>query len=74
MTGTSQMGLVENQVDPDIYEQDQAAISPIESMEKPIRIQRIMKTYPNKFTAIKNVSCFVPKRGIFGLLGPNGAG
>ena len=68
------MGLLEDQIDPDIYKQEQAAINSVEPNENPIRIQRIMKTYPNKFTAIKNVSCFVPKRGIFGLLGPNGAG
>lgn len=37
-------------------------------------IQNLSKTYPNGFTALKNVNLVVPQGGFFALLGANGAG
>lgn len=43
-------------------------------MQAAIDIQNAVKTYPNGFTALKNVSFQVEQGEFFGLLGPNGAG
>ncbi|OSI09954.1 ABC transporter ATP-binding protein [Neisseria zoodegmatis] len=43
-------------------------------MQAAIDIQNAVKTYPNGFTALKNVSFQVDQGEFFGLLGPNGAG
>lgn len=43
-------------------------------MQAAIDIQNAVKTYPNGFTALKNVSFQVEQGEFFGLLGSNGAG
>lgn len=40
----------------------------------PVRVIHLKKTYPNKFTAVKDLSFGVNEGEIFGMLGPNGAG
>lgn len=42
-------------------------------MKHVIEIEGLTKVYPNKFTAVSDLTMKVPK-GVFGFLGPNGAG
>ncbi|MFK4784961.1 methionine ABC transporter ATP-binding protein [Fusobacterium sp. MFO224] len=39
-----------------------------------IRIENVNKTYPNNFTAVKNVNLHIRKGDIFGIIGLSGAG
>jgi ABC-type multidrug transport system ATPase subunit len=42
--------------------------------EDTVRIQHAVKSYPNGYLAVKDVSIGIPTGECFGLLGPNGAG
>ena len=44
-----------------------------QSLDTPIQIRGLTKTYANGFQALKGVNLDIPM-GMFGLLGPNGAG
>lgn len=39
-----------------------------------LKLTNLSKTYPNGFTAVKNIDLSVPQGGFFALLGANGAG
>ena len=46
----------------------------LQSQNDPIKVENLVKTYDNGYTAVRNSTFGVEEGQIFGLLGPNGAG
>ena len=46
----------------------------LQSQNDPIKVENLVKTYDNGYTAIRDSTFGVEEGQIFGLLGPNGAG